>query len=189
MHTGVTDTYQMHFWNQLKQQESKRGKEQLLPPSSIRSKRRPLDDKDFDKVVDAYFLAATLIATVTFASTFTMPGGYDQAKGIALHGHSKAFKIFVVSNSVAMCSSIVVIFLLIWARQETAILRLHYLVWSQKLTIGSCLAMLLSLMTAVYITVAPTAPWPAYAVIAIGICSPCLFFVISWMGKATIHVR
>jgi hypothetical protein len=55
--------------------------------------------------------------------------------------------------------------------------------WSQRLTIVACLAMLLSLMTTVYITVAPTAPWPAYAVISIGISSPILFFVISWMGR------
>ena len=188
LNTDETDTYEMHLWTQLMQQESKRCSRQQLPPT-VSDRRRPLNSKDFDSVVDAYFLAATLIATVTFAATFTMPGGYDQAKGIALHGNNRVFKTFVISNSVAMCSSIVVIFLLIWARQEPAILRLHYLAWSQKLTIVACLAMLLSLMTAVYITVAPTAPWPAYAVIAIGICSPGLFFVISWMGKATINVH
>ncbi|WVZ50752.1 hypothetical protein U9M48_001977 [Paspalum notatum var. saurae] len=141
-----------------------------------------LIDKDFDNLVDAYFLAATLIATVTFAATFTMPGGYDQTNGIALHGRSSAFKIFVVSNTVAMCSSIV-IFLLIWARQEPVKLRLHNLMWSQTLTILACLAMLFSLMTAVYVTVAPSAPWPAYAVIAIAISSPAIFFFISWMGR------
>ncbi|CAL4987023.1 unnamed protein product [Urochloa decumbens] len=94
-----------------------------------------------------------------------------------------AFKTFVVSNTVAMCSSIVVIFLLIWARQEPVKLRLHNLMWSQTLTIIACLAMLLSLMTAVYITVAPTASWPAYAVIAIGASSPALFFFICWLGR------
>jgi hypothetical protein len=51
-----------------------------------------------------------LVATVTFAATFTMPGGYDQTTGIALHSHSTAFKIFVISNTVAMCSAIVVVF-------------------------------------------------------------------------------
>jgi hypothetical protein len=61
--------------------------------------------------------------------------------------------------------------------------------WSQRLAIVACLAMLLSLMTAVYITVSPTAPGPAYVAIAIGISSPLLFFVISWMGKAMMHVR
>nr|CAB3491923.1 unnamed protein product [Digitaria exilis] len=98
MDTGETDTYEIYLWKQLRQQEG-------------------LNNKDIDKVAESYFLAATLIATVTFAATFTMPGGYDQTKGVVLHGHSKAFKIFVVSNTISMCSS-VVIFLLIWARQE-----------------------------------------------------------------------
>ncbi|CAL4980236.1 unnamed protein product [Urochloa decumbens] len=158
LHAGETDTYEMHLLKKLRQQECK-------------------------SVVDAYFLATTLIATVTFAATFTMPGGYDQTKGTPLHGPSTAFKVFVLSNTVAMCSSIVVIFLLIWARQEPIQLRLHNLMWSQTLTIIACLTLLLSLMTAVYITVAPTAPGLAYAVIAIGTCSPALFFLISWLGR------
>jgi hypothetical protein len=181
VYTKPTDTNEIHLWKQLRQQESTRSGEEL--PPLVYDGRRGLDNNDFDNVVEAYFLAATLIATVTFAATFTMPGGYDQTKGIAIHGHNSAFKIFVVSNTVAMCSSIVVIFLLIWARQEPVILRLHYLMWSQTLTIIACLTMLLSLMTTVYITVAPTAPWAAYSVIAIGVGSPALFLFISRMGR------
>ncbi|CAL4992068.1 unnamed protein product [Urochloa decumbens] len=184
VHAGETDTYEMHLLKKLQQQESKRCRNKPLPPTFSSGRRRAgLNDKDFDSVVDAYFLAATLIATVTFAATFTMPGGYDQTKGTPLHGPSTAFKVFVLSNTVAMCSSIVVIFLLIWARQEPIQLRLHNLMWSQTLTIIACLTLLLSLMTAVYITVAPTAPGLAYAVIAIGTCSPALFFLISWLGR------
>ncbi|CAL4983675.1 unnamed protein product [Urochloa decumbens] len=182
LNTGELDAYEMHLLKQLKQQEAKWRRKQQLPPMAS-DRRRPLNNKDFDSVVDSYFLAATLIATVTFAATFTMPGGYDQTRGIALHAWNAAFKTFVVSNTVAMCSSIVVIFLLIWARQEHVKLRLHNLMWSQTLTIIACLAMLLSLMTAVYITVAPTASWPAYAVIAIGASSPALFFFICWLGR------
>ncbi|CAN6372704.1 unnamed protein product [Urochloa humidicola] len=182
VHAGETDTYEMHLLKKLQRQESKRCRNKPLPPT-FSDRRRSLNDKDFDSVVDAYFLAATLIATVTFAATFTMPGGYDQNKGIPLHGRSAAFKVFVLSNTVAMCSSIVAIFLLIWARQEPLQLRLHNLIWSQRLTIIACLTLLLSLMTAVYITIAPTAPWLAYAVIAIGTSSPALFFFISWLGR------
>ncbi|XP_025826933.1 ankyrin repeat-containing protein ITN1-like [Panicum hallii] len=179
---------EMYLLEQLEKHESKRCRKDQVPPVVIlSSRRRPLNDKDFDKVVDAYFIAATLIATVTFAATFTMPGGYDQTRGIALHGRNAAFMTFVVSNTVAMCSSIVVIFLLIWARQEPVMLRIHNVMWSQTLTIVACLAMLVALMTAVYITVAPTAPWPAYAVIAIGTSSPALFFFISWLGRRSLY--
>ncbi|KAF8699391.1 hypothetical protein HU200_034724 [Digitaria exilis] len=181
LHSGETDTYEMHLLKKLQQQECKRCRKHQLPPVSSGG-RRGLNDKDFDSVVDAYFLAATLIATVTFAATFTMPGGYDQTQGIPLHGRSAAFKVFVLSNTVAMCISIVVIFLLIWARQESVQLRLHNLMWSQRLTIIACLTLLLSLMTAVYVTIAPIAPWLAYTVIAIGTSTPALFFFISWLG-------
>ncbi|RLM58628.1 ankyrin repeat-containing protein [Panicum miliaceum] len=146
---------EMYLLEQLEKHESKRCRKDQVPPVILSARRRPLNDKDFDKVVDAYFIAATLIATVTFAVTFTMPGGYDQTRGIALHGRNAAFMTFVVSNTVAMCSSIVVIFLLIWARQEPVKLRIHNVMWSQTLTIVACLAMLVALMTAVYITVAP----------------------------------
>ncbi|KAG2598130.1 ankyrin repeat-containing protein At5g02620-like isoform X2 [Panicum virgatum] len=179
--TGEMNTYEMELLKQLKQQESLRCRMQNVPPA-VPVRRRPLSNKDFDSVVDSYFLAATLITTVSFAATFTMPGGYDQTSGITLHAHSTAFRTFVVSNTVAMCSSIVVIFLLIWARQEPVKLRLHNLFWSQILTVIACLSMLLSLMTTVYITVAPKAPWPAYAVIAIATSSPALFFIITWIG-------
>nr|CAB3491921.1 unnamed protein product [Digitaria exilis] len=166
--TSELNIYEMHLLKQLKECPKPQ-----LPPT-VSHRRRPLGNKDFDNVVESYFLAATLIATVTFAATFTMPGGYDQTRGIVLHSRNDAFKVFVVSNTIAMCSSIVVVFLLIWARQEPIKLKLHNLMWSQRLTIIACLAMLVSLMTAVYIT---------YAVIAMGTCSPALFFFISWLGR------
>nr|CAB3493322.1 unnamed protein product [Digitaria exilis] len=186
LHTGAMDAYEMYLWRQLKHQELKRCRKQQLPPLATYPSRRGSNDKYFERIVETYILVATLIATVTFAATFTMPGGYDQNKGIALHGRNTAFKIFVISNTVAMCSSIVVVFCFIWAWQDPVRFKVDQLLWGHRLTILACLGMLVSLMTAVYITVAPTSRWPAYVVIAIGVSTPAV--VVLMLGRDVIFV-
>ncbi|KAJ1293718.1 hypothetical protein BS78_01G090300 [Paspalum vaginatum] len=185
-HSGEMDAYEMYLWKQLKRQESKRCRKQQLPPLATYPSRRGTNDKYFERIVETYILVATLIATVTFAATFTMPGGYHQDKGIALHGHDTAFKIFVISNTVAMCSSIVVVFCFIWAWQDPVRFKVDQLLWGHRLTVIACLGMLVSLMTAVYITVAPTSRWPAYVVIAIGMSTPAVVFLM--LGKEVMFV-
>ncbi|CAL4935785.1 unnamed protein product [Urochloa decumbens] len=184
--TGDMDAYEMYLWKQLKHQEAKRCRKQQLPPLATYPSRRGSNDKYFERIVETYILVATLIATVTFAATFTMPGGYDQGTGIALHGRNTAFKIFVISNTVAMCSSIVVVFCFIWAWQDPVRFKVDQLLWGHRLTIIACLGMLVSLMTAVYITVAPESQWPAYVVIAIGVCTPAV--VVLMLGRDVIFV-
>ena len=188
-HTEEMDTYEMYLWKKLKKQEASRCKNEQLPPvpsyESLRS-RRAGHDEYYELSVGTYTLVATLIATVSFAATFTMPGGYSQTEGTAIHGHTAAFKIFVISNTVAMCSSIVVVFCFIWAWRDPVKFKLDQLKWGHRLTVLACLAMVVSLMTAVYITVAPTARWPAYVVIAIGASTPAVVFLI--LGKEALFV-
>ncbi|KAM3213282.1 hypothetical protein ACQJBY_065963 [Aegilops geniculata] len=183
------DTYEMYLWKKLKKHEACRCQKQQLPPiatyQSLRG-RRAGHDEYFKHSVETYTLVATLIATVSFAATFTMPGGYNQTEGTAIHGHTAAFKIFVISNTVAMCSSVVVVFCFIWAWRDPVKFKLDQLMWGHRLTIVACLAMVVSLMTAVYITVAPTARWPAYVVIAIGASTPAMVFLI--LGKEALYI-
>jgi hypothetical protein len=186
LHTGLMDTYEMYLWKQLKRQESIRCRKQQLPPLTFGGDSRTSSHKYFERSVETYILVATLIATVTFAATFTMPGGYDQTKGIALHGHNTAFKIFVISNTVAMCSSIVVVYCFIWAWKNPLKFKVDKLLWGHRLTMIAGLGMLVSLMAAVYITVAPTSRWPAYVVIAIGMSTPVA--VVLMLGKEVMFV-
>ncbi|KAL6843593.1 hypothetical protein ACP4OV_026655 [Aristida adscensionis] len=184
--SGEMDAYEMYLWKQLKRQESARCGKQQLPPVTIVRDRRTASQKYFERSVETYILVATLIATVTFSATFTMPGGYDQNNGIAYHGKKLAFKIFVISNTVAMCSSIVVVFCFIWAWQDPIKFKVDQLLWGHRLTIIACLGMLVSLMTAVFITVSPDSKWPAYVVIAIGASTPAVVFLM--LGKEVIFV-
>ncbi|GAB2210329.1 hypothetical protein Droror1_Dr00015593 [Drosera rotundifolia] len=94
-------------------------------------------------------LVATLIATVTFAAGFTVPGGYNSNSGRALLLYKKMFSVFIFCNSVALYCSITVAVTLIWA---------HVLVTSALLlalpVLGVALIMLpLAFMAGTYVTI------------------------------------
>ncbi|KAK3433980.1 hypothetical protein EUGRSUZ_D01254 [Eucalyptus grandis] len=61
-------------------------------------------------IMDAQLLVAGLIATVSFAAAFTVPGGYND-DGMAVHAGRPFFKTFVMSNNLAFLFSAVAIFL------------------------------------------------------------------------------
>ena len=54
---------------------------------------------------------AALIATVTFAAGFTLPGGYNVNEGTATLAKKSAFKAFVVMDTLAMVLSVSAIFI------------------------------------------------------------------------------
>jgi len=61
-------------------------------------------------------LVAILIATITFAAAFTLPGGYSSdagTEGLPIMAKKVAFQAFLISDTIAMCSSFVVAFVCI----------------------------------------------------------------------------
>ncbi|XP_027153155.1 protein ACCELERATED CELL DEATH 6-like isoform X1 [Coffea eugenioides] len=69
----------------------------------------PDEVKKVEKLAANFSIVATLIATVTFAAGFTIPGGYysdGPHKGMAVLGKKAAFITFVISDSLAMFASI-----------------------------------------------------------------------------------
>ncbi|KAD7479068.1 hypothetical protein E3N88_02204 [Mikania micrantha] len=50
-------------------------------------------------------VVATLIATIVFAATFTVPGGYNQNNGIPMFRSKATFAAFVVADAVSLISS------------------------------------------------------------------------------------
>ena len=51
-------------------------------------------------------VVGALIITVTFAAAFTFPGGNDQNHGFPIFLREKLFKVFMMSNAVALFTSI-----------------------------------------------------------------------------------
>jgi hypothetical protein len=50
-------------------------------------------------------IVATLIATVIFAASFTVPGGSNQETGIPIFFRSQWFMVFVISDAITLCFS------------------------------------------------------------------------------------
>lgn len=162
----------MNLWKELKKHESKRCEQQRLTTQQFgpRWKRSPYIELD----VNTYVIVATLIAMATFAVTLTMPGGYSGQSGTAILAHHQAFKIFVVCNTISMCGSTAVVLCLIWPWRDPGKVKLSMLIWANRLIVLSGLAMIISMLTAVYVTIAPASRWVAYVVVAIGASTPFL---------------
>jgi hypothetical protein len=74
--------------------------------------------KDIKSLTQTYTgntsLVAILIATITFAAAFTLPGGYSTDpgnEGLPIVAREIAFKAFLFSDTLAMCSSFAVAFI------------------------------------------------------------------------------
>ncbi|KAA8518775.1 hypothetical protein F0562_016451 [Nyssa sinensis] len=75
---------------------------------TVPAKKKEVTERDIRKEADTNLIVAALIATVTFAAGFTMPGGFvneGSDKGMATLAGQAAFQIFVISNTLAMILS------------------------------------------------------------------------------------
>lgn len=89
-----------------------------LQAANFMLEEQPTTENYRDKV-NVMLLVATLVATVTFTAGFTMPGGYknsDPDQGIANMLAEVKFQEFVICDSLAMYSSIIVAITLLWAQ-------------------------------------------------------------------------
>jgi len=63
------------------------------------------------KARESHLVVAALIATVTFAAAFTLPGGYKSDQGTAILAKKAAFIVFVISDAMSMVLSISAVFI------------------------------------------------------------------------------
>ena len=84
----------------LEREEEKNNDEEIKEEKEALSKAR-----------ESHLVVAALIATVTFAAAFTLPGGYKSDRGTAFLAKKAAFIVFVISDSISMVLSIFAVFI------------------------------------------------------------------------------
>ncbi|XP_052305504.1 uncharacterized protein LOC18110663 isoform X4 [Populus trichocarpa] len=81
----------------------------------LRRGRNKEGEDALSKARESHLVVAALIATVTFAAAFTLPGGYknDQGpnEGTAILAKKAAFIVFVISDAMSMVLSLLAVFI------------------------------------------------------------------------------
>ncbi|KAJ0046718.1 hypothetical protein Pint_04258 [Pistacia integerrima] len=139
---------------------------------------------DLKQLANTMSVVAALLATLTFAAAFTLPGGYhtdDDHKPPEIK-HStddknkpELGKVFVLADSLAMCSSMTVVFLLILAMVgDPAFLR-SAILYSKNLLNIALFGTLVAFVTGLYTVISPKSEW--LAIIVVVICSSVPFLI------------
>ncbi|PIN25100.1 hypothetical protein CDL12_02165 [Handroanthus impetiginosus] len=122
--------------------------------------------------VDTLLVVSTLVATVTFAAGFTVPGGYNSSPdtdlGIATMLREKGFHVFIFCDTIAMYSSIIVVVALIWAQLSDLGLVLNALTLAVPL-LGVALGMMSTAFIAGVFLAISKHRWLSIAVLVMGI--------------------
>jgi hypothetical protein len=79
----------------------------------IEERKKELKDA-LSKARESQLVVAALIATVTFAAAFTLPGGYKSDRGTAILAKKAAFIVFVISDTMSLVLSIFAVFIHFW---------------------------------------------------------------------------
>ncbi|KAH7844553.1 hypothetical protein Vadar_029283 [Vaccinium darrowii] len=144
------------MWNHLRKCGAPRGhrpNEREVPVGGLKGiMGRPKED--IERHSQTMSLAATLIATLTFAAALTMPGGYDDLGG-ATSLKKAALMIFIFSDTLAMCCSITVVSLLWRAMTVREGLKIVLNNESVKLLRIALYATLVAYMSGVFALIAP----------------------------------
>ena len=127
-----------------------------------------------ERGMEANIVVATLVATVTFAAAFTMPGGYKTDKGTPVLINNGVFAVFVISDAIAMVLSTSALFMhfsraLLGKRgQVEDDIKETFSYRTSTLTICAIPAMVIAFITGSYAVLAPSL-WLAITTCFIGV--------------------
>ncbi|XP_052293047.1 ankyrin repeat-containing protein NPR4-like [Citrus sinensis] len=143
------------------------------PEGVVKMKKDKIEKYSFWKFVDenvigmteaseSHLVVAALIATVTFAAAFTLPGGYKtdnedgRNRGTAILTKNAAFQAFVVSDAIAMVLSLSAVFVHFILSLKLFRKFICLFVFALLLTLVAMLAMVVAFITGTYAVLSPS---------------------------------
>ncbi|KAK9948250.1 hypothetical protein M0R45_003835 [Rubus argutus] len=139
------------------------------------------EDPLVKEIKEAHLVVSALIATVTFAAGFSVPGGYQSEKGpdqgFAVLTRNAAFKAFVITDTLAMTMSscaVMIRFFLSLRRPELLTHGSEPFVGALSLTIYALIATVVAFLTGTYAVLGHSSIPLAIAACVLG----CFFFFV-----------
>ncbi|KAJ1695547.1 hypothetical protein LUZ63_012245 [Rhynchospora breviuscula] len=137
-------------------------------------------------------LVAALLATITFAAAFTLPGGFSSDPsdaGVPIFARKAAFQSFLISDTIAMCSSLTVVFLCILATWEDLDYLLHYRKITKALMWSAYATTTVAFGTGLFTVMAPKSLWIAVLILLLSCLLPFLSKIIGDWPKIMVRLR
>ncbi|XP_074378084.1 uncharacterized protein LOC141719603 [Apium graveolens] len=132
----------------------------------------------FKNVINARMVVAALIATVALTAGFAMPGGFNEQRGYPGLLRKAAFKAFVLTDAIALLSSVSALLLYFVTTMISSLLDVKRLIIaSASLNVVSIIAMMLTFSTGTYAVLAPSSDL-AISVCVLSSVLPLPFFIM-----------
>ncbi|XP_019105599.2 ankyrin repeat-containing protein NPR4 isoform X1 [Beta vulgaris subsp. vulgaris] len=129
---------------------------------------------NLDQMRNTLSVVAALLATITFAAGFTLPGGLNSVTGDAILGKRASFLVFLLSDAYAMCTSMFVLFCLIWSMVSDRDMSYLLVDRSVLILMQSLYGTMVAFMTGIYTVIGHSSLWAAIIIFAM-----CSFIGIS----------
>ncbi|XP_057990369.1 ankyrin repeat-containing protein At5g02620-like [Hevea brasiliensis] len=143
------------------------------------------------KASESHQIVATLIATVTFAAGFTLPGGYSGQdgpdEGTAILTRKSAFKTFLVTDTLALALSIFAVLIHFILAMQPPKRKFYDLFFrAYHFTVVALALMVVAFMTGVYAVLPHSSSGLGAAICVIG---SCLALLCCWVLKAAFVIE